>query len=68
VAGDLGVQVKTRFRSGHEQVRFVPIQQVKDVKVIEGIHRWSIVHVLVAIQHNAKFITIFKVLYHFIIH
>ena len=62
VAGDLGVQVKRRFKSGREHATFVPIDEVEDVKMMEGFQRWSIVNVLTVIRKTANHLIVFHVL------
>lgn len=68
MASDLGVQVKTRFKSGREWARFVPIEQVEGVQIKEGIQRWSIVNVLAVITKSANHIIVFKVFDNFVVY
>ena len=63
----MGVQVKTRFKSGREQAVFVPIDQVQDVQILEGFQRWSLVNVLAVLRKSANHLFVFKVLLHSVV-
>ena len=61
LAGDLGVQVKTRFKNGKENAVFIQKDDVKDIRVTLGLHLFTFTHYLVVLKRLIGETIVFKV-------